>query len=401
MQAVGVVVEYNPFHNGHAYHVQQAKKITGADAVIAVMSGQFLQRGEPALVDKWARTKMALASGVDIVIELPYVFSTAQANQFAYGAISLLDAMQCQSFAFGSEDGSITPFLNTVTLINDHSKEYNALIKEYVSTGISYPKALHEAFSQLKEHKNGRFVDLDKPNNILGLQYIEAVRKRHSTMQPVTIQRLGAQYYDDADNKSSIASATGIRKALFEENDLAQVEQFMPSPTYNELKKWQSFYGTFASWEKFWPLLQFAILRHSPEQLTAYADVSEGLQYALIKHAKTSNSYLEFMSTLKSKRYTWTRLQRIVTHIYTGMTKQQLHAYKEPTYIRLLGMTETGQRYIREQKKNLELPLISRVAASKDELLAIDLHATKMYALGIQLYTNNKINDEYKTPPIR
>ena len=401
MQVVGVIVEYNPFHNGHAYHVQQAKKITGADAVIAVMSGQFLQRGEPALVDKWTRTKMALASGVDIVIELPYVFSTAQANQFAYGAISLLDAMHCQSFAFGSEDGSITPFINTVTLIKDHNEEYNALIKEYVRSGISYPKALHEAFSQLKEHTQGHYVDLDKPNNILGLQYIEAVRKRHSTMQPVTIQRLGAQYYDDADKKSSIASATGIRKALFEENDLVQVEQFMPEATFNELQNWLSNYGTFANWDKFWPLLQFAILRHTPEQLTTFADVSEGLQYALIKHAKTSNSYMEFMTALKSKRYTWTRLQRIVTHIYTGVTKYQLHAFNEPTYIRLLGMTEVGQRYIRLQKKNLELPLISRVAASKDELLAIDLHATQMYGLGIQLNTNKKIADDYKTPPIR
>lgn len=401
MQVVGVIVEYNPFHNGHAYHVQQAKKITGADAVIAVMSGQFLQRGEPALVDKWTRTKMALASGVDIVIELPYVFSTAQANQFAYGAISLLDAMHCQSFAFGSEDGSITPFINTVTLIKDHNEEYNALIKEYVRSGISYPKALHEAFSQLKEHMQGHYVNLDKPNNILGLQYIEAVRKRHSTMQPVTIQRLGAQYYDDADKKSSIASATGIRKALFEENDLVQVEQFMPEATFNELQNWLSNYGTFANWDKFWPLLQFAILRHTPEQLAAFADVTEGLQYALIKHAKTSNSYMEFMTALKSKRYTWTRLQRIVTHIYTGVTKYQLHAFNEPTYIRLLGMTEVGQRYIRLQKKNLELPIISRVAASKDELLAIDLHATQMYGLGIQLNTNKKIADDYKTPPIR
>lgn len=401
MQAVGVVVEYNPFHNGHAYHVQQAKKITGADVVIAVMSGQFLQRGEPALVDKWSRTKMALASGVDIVIELPYVFSTAQANQFAYGAISLLDAMQCQSFAFGSEDGSIAPFLNTITLINDHSSVYNDLVKQYIRLGISYPKALHEAFHQLQQYKPDQYINLDQPNNILGLQYIEAVQKRNSSMQPVTIQRVGAQYHDDADKMSSIASATGIRKALFEENDLSNVEQFMPVASYNELKKWYTLYGTFASWEKFWPLLQFAILRYTPEQLTAFADVTEGIQYALIKHATTSNSYFEFMNALKSKRYTWTRLQRIVTHIYTGITKQQLHAFTEPSYIRLLGMTEVGQHYIRERKKSLELPLISRVAASKDGLLSLDLHATKMYGLGIQLFSNKKIDDDYKTPPIR
>ncbi|MEO4053634.1 nucleotidyltransferase [Solibacillus sp. CAU 1738] len=401
MQAVGVVVEYNPFHNGHAYHAEQAKKITEADAVIAVMSGQFLQRGEPALVDKWARTKMALASGVDIVIELPYVFSTAQANQFAYGAIFLLSAMQCKTFAFGSEDGRITPFINSFELINKNRTQYNALIKQYMSLGISYPKALHEAYAQLQQQFSGNYIDLAQPNNILGLHYIEAAQTLKSPIRPVTIPRIGAGYHDDADKMSSIASATGIRKALFEAKDLTNVEQFMPTTSLAELTKWQQSYNIFGSWEAFWPLLKFAILRHTPEQLTAFADVTEGLQYALIKHAKTSNSFIEFMTLIKSKRYTWTRLQRMLTHIYTGITKEQLHSYKEPSYIRLLGMTDAGQRYLSEHKKHFDLPLISRVAAVQDNLLEIDLHATTMYGIGINLHTNKKIDGDFKTPPIR
>ncbi|MEC1179463.1 nucleotidyltransferase [Metasolibacillus meyeri] len=398
MQAVGVVVEYNPFHNGHAYHVQQAKKLTKADVVIAVMSGQFLQRGEPALVDKWARTKMALASGVDIVIELPYVFSTAHAKQFAYGAISLLQAAGCQTFTFGSEDGRLEPFLDSFVLIQQNKELYDAFIKEFMTTGISYPKALQEAYTALQQQFPGTYIDLAKPNNILGFHYIEAAHLLKNKIQPATITRIGAGYHDAINEQSQIASATGIRQALFQEKVLQNINQFVPSPTYQLLEEWQQVHSTFASWHTFWPLLRFAILRHTPEQLSAFPDVSEGIEYALIKHAKNALSFNDFMDKIKSKRYTWTRLQRILTHIYTGITKQQLHAHTEPSYIRLLGMTENGQRYLSMYKKHMTLPLISRVAATQNDMLSLDIRATTMYQQGLSFHT---MNDDYNTPPIR
>lgn len=401
MQAVGLVVEYNPFHNGHLHHVREAKKQTNADVAVAVMSGQFLQRGEPALVDKWARTKMALASGVDVVIELPYAFSTAPANLFAKGAVQLLDAMQCDTLAFGSEQGTITPFLNSFELIEQHREQYNAIIKEAVATGKSYPQALYIAYEQLKNTHPNDYIDLAQPNNILGFHYVEAIAQINSTMQPATIQRIAAGYHDDINKASHIASATGIRKALFEGQSLEQTTQFIPPATLHELNTWQHTHGQFAQWETFWPLLKFAILRHTPMQLTQYADVTEGLENALIKHARASNSYAEFMTALKSKRYTWTRLQRMLTHIYTGITKEQLHAISSPSYLRILGMTKLGQAYISSIKKELSLPLISRVGANNDPCLALDVRATDMYRLGMSLISDKKIDEDYQSPPIR
>lgn len=398
MKAVGIVVEYNPFHNGHAYHVKKAKLETSADVVISVMSGQFLQRGEPALVDKWTRTKMALESGVDIVVELPYVYSTAQATDFAYGAISLLDAIGCETFVFGSETGRIEPFLQTYEGIHTHANLYNEEIRQAVQAGLSYPMALQKAYLAVEQVVNIEMVDLSLPNNILGYHYVEAAKKHGLHIQPYTIQRLQAGYHDDVDYTLQIASATGIRKALKE--NLA-IEQFMPKSAYELLKAWQQTHGDFISWHVFWPLLKYAILRHTPEQLTSYPDVKEGLEHALIKHAKSSDSFEQFMTKLKSKRYTWTRLQRMLTHIYTGFTKEQLHSFEKPSYIRLLGISAQGQRYLSAKKKEIALPLISRVAASNDPMLALDLQATTMYHLGLSQFSTKKIDEDFKTPPIR
>jgi predicted nucleotidyltransferase len=399
MQALGLVVEYNPFHNGHAYHVLQSKKETGADVVIAVMSGNFLQRGEPAIVDKWHRTQMALHGGVDLVIELPYVYSTAQAQQFAFGAIYLLEAMGCQQFAFGSESGKLEPFLNTYHIIHDKQSDYNTQIQTAIKQGVSYPMALQHAYSSLiPETERHLYIDLAQPNNILGFHYIEAAQSMNANIQPYTIERIEANYHDDIDYNKKIASATGIRKAMFQ-NQL--YDEFLPTSSADILQQWQQQYDQFVQWEAFWPLLQYAILRQTPDQLTAFADVKEGLQFALLKHAANSSSYAEFIQNLKSKRYTWTRLQRMLTHIFTGITKQQLHQFEHPQYIRLLGMTENGQRYISANKKHISLPLISRVGKADNPMLQLDVHAANMYRLGMGQFTHKKISEDYQSPPIR
>jgi len=401
MKAVGVVVEYNPFHNGHFYHISQSKSKSKSDVVIAVMSGHFLQRGEPALLDKWHRTKMALNNGVDIVIELPYVFCTGHATLFAEGAIQLLNAIGCTNFAFGSEEGSIQPFLNTFTALKKHEEQYNALIKHYVTTGISYPQSLYKAYEEVRQIEGNQTIDLSQPNNILGYHYIEAAKRFNLSIEPLTIPRIQAGFHDDINTDSTIASATGIRKAIFEQHHFRDVKQFVPSESFKVLENWHSQYNSFINWEAFWPFLRYAILRNTPEQLTRFADVSEGIEFALIKAAKKSETFSQFMNQIKSKRYTWTRLQRMVTHIYTGITKEQLHSSTKPSYIRLLGMTKNGQSYLSEHKKQFQLPLISRVASTKDPMMLLDIRATDMYALGVQLTSGKLISSDYQTPPIR
>lgn len=400
MQAVGVIVEYNPFHNGHLHHITEAKRVSNADVVVAVMSGHFLQRGEPALVDKWTRAKMALHAGVDLVIELPYAFCTGQAKQFAAGSTFLLNAVKCHSFAFGSEAGTIEPFLNTYRLLNEHQQLYNETIQAFMKQGNSYPMALHHGFEALKQLTTEPLIDLNQPNNILGYHYVEAAQQQGLSIQPLTIQRIQAGYHEDVNSEQTIASATGIRKAIFEQQSLTQVEQYVPHSTNEQLQHWHSEVGDFINWEAIWPLLQYAILRHSANDLRAYADVSEGLENSLLKHAHAA-TFNEFMVAIKSKRYTWTRLQRTILHIFTGITRERLHAHSQPTYIRVLGMTENGQRYLSSIKKELDLPLISRVGSNQDPLLALDIHATTMYNLALGHVNRKKIDGDIKTPPIR
>ncbi len=402
MRATGVVVEHNPFHNGHLYHIKESRKNTGADVVIAVMSGNFLQRGEPALVDKWSRTKMALQGGVDIVIELPYVFATAQASDFAKGSIALLEAAGCTDFCFGSEQGSIEPFINTYDLITSQQESYQQSINQFMKTGMSYPKALNEAYADLIKGYNQPFVDLSQPNNILGYHYIEAAYHLQASIQPVTIQRIVSGYHDDVLPGQSIASATGIRKVIFNDQGISDLTPLLPKASLQNIVEWQSNIGSFGSWQHFYPYLRFQIIRSSIEQLASYAEVTEGIEYLLKEAAQKSNTFETFMEVVKSKRYTWTRIQRMLTHIYTGFTWDDLKQASSPTYLRLLGMTEMGQRYLNEHKKNLSLPLVSRVGAVKDSMLSHDIKATDLYTLGIQSHAfNQPIGRDYRQPPIR
>lgn len=402
MRATGVVVEHNPFHNGHLYHIKESRKNTGADVVIAVMSGNFLQRGEPALVDKWSRTKMALQGGVDIVIELPYVFATAQASDFAKGSIALLEAAGCTDFCFGSEQGSIEPFINTYDLITSQQESYQQSINQFMKTGMSYPKALNEAYADLIKGYNQSFVDLSQPNNILGYHYIEAAYHLQASIKPVTIQRIVSGYHDDVLPGQTIASATGIRKVIFNDQGISDLTPLLPKASLQNIVEWQSNIGSFGSWQHFYPYLRFQIIRSSIEQLASYAEVTEGIEYLLKEAAQKSNTFENFMEVVKSKRYTWTRIQRMLTHIYTGFTWDDLKQASSPSYLRLLGMTEMGQRYLNEHKKNLLLPLVSRVGAVKDSMLSQDIKATDLYTLGIQSHAFNlPIGRDYRQPPIR
>lgn len=396
MKAAGIVVEYNPFHNGHLHHVKSAKATSGADIVIAVMSGQFLQRGEPAFADKWQRTKMALAGGVDLVIELPYVYATAQAADFARGAITLLDAIGCESFCFGSEQGEIGPFLKTRDLLTARNAQYQQEIHVAVQSGISYPKALNQAYTALTGG-NPAYADLAQPNNILGYHYIEAAERISSSMRPLTIQRIGAGYHDPISEGLEIASATGIRKSFFEGGSLEDVAHFLPEASLRALIDFKNEHGRFGSWEFFYPLLRFMILRDRPENLRNFSEVTEGIENLIYEAALKEQEFEAFMTRVKSKRFTRTRIQRMLTHIFTGFTWEQLKSFEQPSYLRLLGMTPGGRHYLNVHKKKISLPVISRAADLADGMGKLDIHASNLYLLGMG---SGNIKKEFTTPPI-
>ncbi|MFZ3588038.1 nucleotidyltransferase [Bacillus sp. DJP31] len=403
MKTAGVIVEYNPFHNGHLYHLKQTRKVTNADCIVAVMSGYFLQRGEPALVSKWARTKMALLAGVDLVIELPYAFSTQKAEIFANGSISILEGLGVDEVCFGSESGSLDPFIHTVQVMKDYETEFNSYLHIYLKEGNSFPTSASKAFQALSLKDDG--VDLSQPNNILGFHYIKAIVDQQAKIIPKTIIRTGANYHDEHFQSPTIASATSIRKALFSSNkSIDDVRSFVPDTTFKELNQYMTDFRQLHHWEAYFQLLKYKVLTSSPEELKAIYEVEEGLEHRFISQIKDATSFNEFMIKVKTKRYTWTRLQRVCTHILTNTTKVSMKRVtsNNATYIRLLGMSQTGRAYLQQNKKEFTLPLISKLKQNSNEMLQLDIKASHTYGMIFDEPVRSDWHQlEYSTPPIQ
>ncbi|WP_110929316.1 nucleotidyltransferase [Bacillus massiliglaciei] len=401
MKAVGLVVEYNPFHNGHAYHAAESKKQAEADLVVAVMSGPFLQRGEPALVSKWARTSMALAGGIDLVVELPYAFSTQMADAFARGAVSILEALGCESLCFGSENGQIDTFLQSIQLMEDKAEEYETFLREFMKNGNSYPKAASLAFREITKEKS--ILDLSKPNNILGKEYVRTILENGYSVKPRTIRRISADYHDTLLGSNPIASATGIRKSIIEDqHHISSISDYVPASSLSFLESYLNTYGSFHHWELYWPLLKYRIVTATVQELAQIYEVEEGIEHRIKEMGKEASSFQEYMTKMKTKRYTWTRLQRMSTHLLTWTTKEEMREISAfPSYIRLLGMTERGRNFLHNQKKKLPLPVISRLSAYNGKEISADTRASSVYALGLaEPYQTLLSKREYKSPLI-
>ncbi|WNF35568.1 nucleotidyltransferase [Bacillaceae bacterium IKA-2] len=401
MNATGLIVEYNPFHNGHAHHVYHSKIETNADVVIAVMSGNFLQRGEPALVSKWSRTNMALAAGVDVVLELPYVYATQKAEIFARGAISILSAIGVNSICFGSESGNINEFDQLHSFIKQQEDTYNLFIKEALKKGDSYPRALATAFKRLENSDD--ILDLSLPNNILGYHYVKAIYEQKSPIKPFTIKREAAQYHDKEVLTQSIASATSIREALIKKkDDLNSIKHVVPRETFNELKSHLKYYNSFQDWERLFPYLKYKVLTASREELTNIYEAEEGLENRISKLISNSSSFQELMINLKTKRYTWARLQRFCLHILTNTTKQDMSFTRATCpYIRILGMNSKGKTFINQRKKQLSIPLVPTISKFKHPMIDVEVRANSSYSLGYTSSIQTKIlKAEYGQPPI-
>ncbi len=393
MRVAGIVVEYNPFHNGHLFHLEETKRVTQANLVIAVMSGPFLQRGEPALLSKWDRAQMALNQGVDLVIELPYAYAVQKAELFSFGAVSILNALGCTDLCFGSEQGRIEPFLETLQFLNRNNESYQEKIKSFINTGISFPKAQSLAFQSFDLPADSA-ADLSKPNNILGFHYLKATRELQSDMRITTVERKQANYHDEDFNNSPIASATSIRNFIFSKNKpITSLQNKVPHQLWRSCKMYKSS-REYMNWEKAFPFLSYRIQTASEEELNRIYEMEEGLEFRLKRSISECSSFNAFMSRIKTKRYTWTRLQRLCTHILTNTHKSDMASVLDRTaqpYARLLGMSSSGREYLNKNKKTLSIPLITKLKKNRPELLNLDLKAAKLY--DFLFYTPSRESD--------
>lgn len=377
MKSTGIVAEYNPFHNGHQYQIEQVRQQLQPDVVIAVMSGNFLQRGEPAIVDKWTRTQMALASGVDLVVELPAIFALQPADYFARGAIQTLDALNIDSLCFGVEEGSASDFLGGAQWMVENEGVIADAIKQSTDTHLPYAQQMEQIINGLAPEFP---LHLNSPNNQLGFAYAKEI-VRNGLMDQVELfplARKNSGYHDrEITANNEIASATAIRLAMAENKKISNV---IPEAAYPYLADAKN---QMVTWEDYFPLLKYQLLVQSEESLRGIYQMTEGLENRLKAAAHEALHFTEFMDKIKTKRYTRTRLQRLLSYVLLQWNNEDvLAAMDEIQSIRVLGFSKAGQSYLREIKHSIEVPLIVNVNKETKELVPFDVSAGEIYRLG-------------------
>ena len=398
MKTIGIVAEYNPLHNGHLYHLQASRQQSGADCVVVVMSGSYTQRGEPAIVDKWARAEMALYLGADLVIELPVAYAMSSAEYFAYGAIKLLDSLGAVDMLyFGSEAGSLEILSKVAHILADEPESYKAQLKESLSKGISFPAARQKAIiSYFKsKYENNQLSSLLKsPNNILAIEYLKALLRLKSSIIPKTIERVGNDY-NSSNLSGRISSATAIRKIIScrpWNNAREFIKQAIPPWSMDILERELELGRGLIFPENFEMPLISTLRRMQPTELKQLPYMEEGLENRISLASKKSGSYHELLDLISTKRYTDTRIRRILSSALIGLTKEIFNNFNSlggPAYIRILGINSTGRKLLSTINKNTSLPVITKTADYKNSILPgvaamleLEAAATDQYALG-------------------
>ena len=366
-RVLGIIAEYNPFHNGHLYHIAKSKQETEAQYVIGIISGNFVQRGNTSIVNKWTKARMALLNGVDLVIELPTVYSISSAENFAEGAVKILNSLEIvDTISFGMETNDISTLNNIANVLYNEPKEYVTILSHELNKGNSYPKARENALmmylNDIKRYANV----LTGSNNILGIEYLKAMRKTKSKIIPVGIKREKV-LYNDKYIVDEFASATAIRKMLMtrELNDISKV---MPRNSYlllgEELKK-----GHYViDISRFEKEIIYNLRKMSKEDIAKLPDVSEGLENSIKNAADSCNNLKDLINIVKTKRFTQTRIQRILLYSLIGITKKQMDISKKVTpYVRVLGFNNRGKELISEMMNiNPKLNVITSVKKYMD-----------------------------------
>lgn len=388
---LGIVTEYNPFHNGHVLHLNESKKITNADFTIAIMSGNFVQRGDTAIFDKWARTEMALKQGIDLVIELPTLYAISSAENFADGAIKILSTLGIIDYlSFGSEIGEIKALNDVAEVLYREPKEFSELIKNQLRSGLSYPKAREIAIS-LFFGSSQKYTDiLQNPNNILGVEYLKALKKYKSNIKALTIKRNYSEY-NSKTIKKGFASATAIRTMIAEEKNVHSVVPFESYEIMEKLIQNGEYVPSIKAFEK----EIIYILRKMPIQdIADLPDVTEGLENRIKQAANSSNTLEELITKIKTKRFTQTRIQRILLYALIGIKEKDIQMSKRTLpYIRVLGFNKHGKRIIssiaeNNPKAKIVVSVKRFVENNKEQklqtMMAKDIASTNIYTLGFK-----------------
>ncbi len=406
MKVNGIIAEYNPFHNGHVSHIEKSKALTGADYTVVVMSGNFVQRGAPAVIDKFARAKMALENGADVIIELPTCYSTASAEYFASAGVALLDKIGVIDYlSFGSECGDIKTLDHIASILLEEPPEFAEYMQRYIRQGYTYPLARNNALIQYENSLFDATRVLESPNNILGIEYIKAILRRNSNIVPVTIPREGSNYHDRYTQDMSVtASAQAIREAIPSGIDFSNV---MPDLAYSDLFD-EITSGNILDLDDFSAMLYYKLLQEKTIGYTSYFDVSPALSDRITNKLSTFTSFKNFIEEVKSRDRTYTRISRCLMHILLDITERDLESYKLidfVPYARILGFRKDAEPLLSEIKCRTRIPMITKAADASGILYSEpwkmfrgEIKANEIYYSARAIKTCTPAKNELSTP---
>ena len=400
-KVLGIIAEYNPFHNGHLYHINESKKAVNADYVVAIISGNFVQRGDTSLVDKWSKAEMAIKNGADLVIELPLLYSISSAENFAEGGIKMLNSFNIVDYiSFGSELCDVNTLNEFADVLFHEPKEFVSVLNHELSKGFSYPKARENALlmylNDIRKYAN----ILSSPNNILAIEYLKALKKYKSSIVPVSIDRNKVDY-NSTEIVDGFASATAIRKIAMT-NDVWSLRQAMPKSSFDIMYDCLRSGKTVSSLSKFEKEIIYNLRKMSVSEIANLPDVSEGLEYSIKNAANSCNTIDELISIVKSKRYTTTRLRRILVYCLLGITKKDIQdSRKVIPYARVLGFNDKGKELLSGiSHANSKLDIVTSVKRYMEtsnnrilkNMLAKDIFATDIYTLGYDYDSSSNLD---------
>ena len=394
MTVCGIIAEYNPFHNGHFYHMEQSRQLSGADYIIVVLSGSFVQRGAPAFIDKYTRTRMALEAGADLVFELPALFSCASAEDFAGAGVSLLDQLGVTDcLCFGVEANNLESLSAAARILAQEPPEFSAALNRCLKEGLSFPKAREIALKSClaEKHSQTEYITdaLSTPNNILALEYLKALYRRRSSIRPVAVPRAGADYHSQNPNEP-LCSASAIRTYLMSAAaDPLQIPPgMMPSHCARLLAEhWQRTCPLLP--DDFSLMLTYQLLAEQEPGCARYLDVSEELSRRILRHLPDYHSFTRWTELLKTKQYTYTRISRILCHILLQIPQDTADLCRDNGYMdyaRILGFRKNSAPLLSAIKKNSSIPILTKVSDAESLLspmgksvLGTELFASRLY----------------------